>query len=283
MSQPTSSPGTSTSPPAAELLDQSRWNDDYGKAALKELEDRPEQFTIAAEEMPEHKRILIDSLPDVRGMRVLDFGSGQGELSVAMAQRGAIVTGIDIGTELVELASKLAEINNVDCEFIVGSIHELPFEDGTYDCVVGVGILHHLPELAASRSFAEAHRVLRPGGLALFVEPLENSRVFDLLQSLIPVGSPGDSQYRPSILQRTKWKAFLQTLDERQLTDAELKRAAVQFTAMHTRYHGWLARLTRIIPGSAFAQFCEKVDPWLCHPRSPVKRYSRQVFVEFRK
>ena len=43
---------------------------------------------------------------------------------------------------------------------------ELPFDDGSFDLVLGHAVLHHLPAL--ERSFAEFARVLRPGGTLFF-------------------------------------------------------------------------------------------------------------------
>ena len=55
----------------------------------------------------------------------------------------------------------------------------LPFEDGSFDLVLGHAVLHHLPDLDAA--FREFHRVLRPGGRIVFAG--EPSRVGDRLAS----------------------------------------------------------------------------------------------------
>lgn len=258
------------------LLDQSRWNTDYGTNFLKQFEADPNSFPVGEASLDGARKMLLESLPSTKG-RILDFGCGQGEFSIALAMLGADVTGIDIGEDLVELSQRIADHNHVPCKFVAGSITELPFEDGEFDLVVGVGILHHLPIEATALSLAEAHRVLKPGGSACFLEPLENSEIFDALQSLIPVGKPEDSQYRPSILQRARWAEFQRTLDERQLTDRELETLAEQYSSLTRTYHGLLSRLTRIIPGDRAARLLDRVDEILTKPQSPLKRYSRQV------
>ncbi len=265
------------------LLDQSRWNLDYGTAALQAFADDPDSFVVEPANLSEAKRLLLHSVPDLRGKRLLDFGCGQGELSVAAALMGASVVGIDIGEDLVELSRRVAALNGVEIEFVVGSIHELPFEDNDFDVVMGSEILHHLPEEATATALYEAHRVLAVGGRACFMEPLENSKVFDALQSLVPVGKPGDSQYRPSIVQRRKWKVFQEALDERQLTDRELETVAARYSSMSRSYYGWLSRLTRVIPAPKAARIFAQLDGYLTHDRSPVKRFSRQVLVHLVK
>jgi SAM-dependent methyltransferase len=54
----------------------------------------------------------------------------------------------------------------LDVETAVCDAAALPFEDASFDLVLGHAVLHHLPEL--DRSFAEFLRVLRPGGIVLF-------------------------------------------------------------------------------------------------------------------
>ena len=53
-----------------------------------------------------------------------------------------------------------------DVETAACDAAELPFEDASFDLVLGHAVLHHLPAL--ERSFAEFARVLRPGGTLFF-------------------------------------------------------------------------------------------------------------------
>jgi SAM-dependent methyltransferase len=65
-------------------------------------------------------------------------------------------------TALEENAARL----DLEVETVACGAEALPFEDGSFDLVLGHAVLHHLPDLG--RAFAEFHRVLRPGGLVLF-------------------------------------------------------------------------------------------------------------------
>jgi SAM-dependent methyltransferase len=91
------------------------------------------------------------------GERVLDLGSGSGmDVFAAAAQvgPGGSVVGVDITPE------QLAKSERV--RFRRARIEELPFQDGSFDAVISNGVVN----LAADkrRVFAEAARVLRPGG-----------------------------------------------------------------------------------------------------------------------
>ncbi len=266
-----------------ELADQRRWNTDYGSSALAQLAENPEDWLV--ENRPANPSIdaLIERLPPLAGKKVLDFGSGQGWQSIALSRAGALVTGVDVGSDLVALAWEIAALNEADCEFQVGSVTDLPFLDNSFDYVVGNDILHHLTEEQVLRSMEEAFRVLVPGGKAFVSEPLENSAAFDYVQNMLPVGKPGTGQYRPSILQKAKWQEYLKVVDHRALSDKELLNAGHNFGEVSISYSGWLARLDRIVPFAPFKKFTAWIDPYLSHRRSPIRRLSRSARVTYTK
>jgi ubiquinone/menaquinone biosynthesis C-methylase UbiE len=120
------------------------------------------------------------------GKRVLDLGCGRGERSVDLLGRGAYVDGIDISPVYVAQAEQAAREAGHDPErftFVDGDAHELPYEDQTFDLVVGDGILHHLD---LDRALAEVHRVLVPGGRALFREPLLDNPMLKVFRAITP-------------------------------------------------------------------------------------------------
>ena len=158
-------------------------------------------------------------LGDVTGQRVVDFGCGSGANTALLAGRGAHVWAIDISEELLRLGQRrLATSGRTgEATFIAGSAHDMPFPANSIDVVFGIAILHHLDLDLVSR---EVRRVLKPGGRAIFQEPVRNSAVLRFLRSLIPYRAPDISPY------------------ERPLTDAELERFARGFTAWTVRAFG---------------------------------------------
>jgi SAM-dependent methyltransferase len=97
------------------------------------------------------------------GERVLDLGSGSGmDVFAAAAQvgPGGSVVGVDITPEQLAKSERLRRDEHV--RFRRARIEELPFQDGSFDAVISNGVVN----LAADkrRVFAEAARVLRPGG-----------------------------------------------------------------------------------------------------------------------
>lgn len=103
---------------------------------------------------------VLELLGDVAGRRVLDAGCGPGLYAEELLARGAEVVGFDASTAMVELAR--ARVGD-RAEIGVARLEEpLPHPDGSFDLVVCALAIHYVADRRAT--FAEFHRVLRPGG-----------------------------------------------------------------------------------------------------------------------
>jgi len=135
------------------------------------------------------------------GERVVDFGSGGGfDCFVAAGAVGSDgkVTGVDMTPEMLAKSRETAailELGNV--EFREGLLETLPVEDGWADVVISNGVINLCADKAAV--FAEAYRVLRPGGVLQFADiangkPLPEAAVceIDLWTGCIAGGLPVD-------------------------------------------------------------------------------------------
>ena len=100
------------------------------------------------------------------GERVIDLGSGSGmDVFFAASQVGAAghVVGVDFTAEQLEKARQLAAEGGFgQVDFREGRIERLPADDGSFDCVISNGVINLSP--GKELVFAEAARVLRPGG-----------------------------------------------------------------------------------------------------------------------
>jgi ubiquinone/menaquinone biosynthesis C-methylase UbiE len=113
----------------------------------------------------------------------LEIGSGTGYFSLNLMQQGLIgrLTATDISPGMLsQLASTAAGLGLDDVTTVVTEAETLPFDDESFDLVLGHAVLHHIPDL--DRAFAEFKRVLRPGGSIVFAG--EPSRYGDRLAAV---------------------------------------------------------------------------------------------------
>src|ERR1700738_4766944 len=106
---------------------------------------------------------FVGRLPVLPGVRVLDVACGTGNSAIPLARRGAIVTGVDIASNLVQQARERAAAEGLVITFDEGDAEQLPYPDASFDMVVTMfgAMFAPRPELVA----AEFARVLRPGGV----------------------------------------------------------------------------------------------------------------------
>ena len=187
--------------------------------------------------------IIRQELQDAHGKQVLEVGSQAWEWCLyRYGYRPDSLTCINISEAELEIGRRHAA--SLDAEIIFRNMdaHNLQFDDESLDIVFGVAILHHLD---FGRAVAELHRVLRPGGKILFVEPLLLNPVARLARW---------------------WTPEARTPDERPLGLAELAEVDHYFTT--SNYYselflvlgGILSRPFCRTPVNPITRFCDRVD-----------------------
>jgi demethylmenaquinone methyltransferase/2-methoxy-6-polyprenyl-1,4-benzoquinol methylase len=115
------------------------------------------------------KRHVVELAAVQSGHRALDLCCGTGDLALALARRGAEVTGVDFSPAMLEIAEARrrknfkSQISNLKSnpQFIQGDAQQIPFPDASFDIVtVGYG-LRNLTSW--EKGLDEMHRVARPG------------------------------------------------------------------------------------------------------------------------
>lgn len=151
-------------------------------------------------------------MADVAGRRVLEYGCGPGMIAFDASAAGADAFGIDISPVAIEHArARAAGLTNAP-SFSVDNAEHTRFPDASFDRIAGSGILHHL---ALEPAYGELARLLRPGGSAVFLEPLGHNFLINAYRRRTPE-------------QRTP--------DEHPLLRADVRACAQRFLRMRARF-----------------------------------------------
>lgn len=109
---------------------------------------------------------LVHELDLFGDEKVLDIGSGPGELSMEIAKRladGGFLQGIDLSPQMIELAKRIAEQQErKNVAFATGDALALDFDDDSFDVVVSSNAFPWVPD--RQKFLKEVLRVLKPGG-----------------------------------------------------------------------------------------------------------------------
>jgi len=112
--------------------------------------------------------VVFDLAGPLRGKRVLDVGTGDGTYAIEAAERGAIVTALDLEQEMLDAARARAAARGVEVTLQQGRAERLPFDGASFDVVIAVTVLCFVPD--AQRAVGEMARVLVPGGRVVLGE-----------------------------------------------------------------------------------------------------------------
>jgi SAM-dependent methyltransferase len=105
------------------------------------------------------EQVIASFLAPVAHRAVLDVGTGTGRAAIALAARGARVTGVDASAEMLAVAERRSREAGVEVTFLRGDAHGLAFGDRSFDAVICLRVLMHTP--VWRQSLGELCRVAR--------------------------------------------------------------------------------------------------------------------------
>jgi ubiquinone/menaquinone biosynthesis C-methylase UbiE len=197
------------------------------------------------------------------GSRVLELGCGPESQAFPIAGKGARVTAIDVSeVGLYQAANKATQIG-LEIEFLAMNAEELAFGNAEFDLVCGSGILHHLD---LGKALNEIHRVLKPGGRAVFMEPLGHNPLINAYRRRTP---------------------SLRTKDEHPLMMADIDTIGRLFGRIDTRFFNLISVGAVLIPNkqvqSAVRGILDRIDRVLFRFLPFLRKYAWIVVLETRK
>ena len=184
---------------------------------------------------------MLEMAGDLSGRSVLEYGCGEGWITRELAARGARVDAFDISAEAVRKTHEVLAAKDLADRCTIRQMggEKLDYADASFDVAFGFAIIHHL-DLALA--LPELHRVLKPGGVAWFAEPLATNPLINVYRRLTP-------QYR--------------TADEKPLNLRILAKSLESFSYVH---HTDFYVTALLAVGLSYLPWGVEMFRWACPP-----------------
>ena len=146
-----------------------QWNEmqqvgtDYADVAeVERYERRMGEFR----NLPAEDAAILDLLALPGPARIVEIGTGSGHFARAAARAGHRVTAIDISPAMLQYAEGRAQAEGLSgMEFHHAGFLTFDAAPASYDAVVSVAVLHHLPDVWKAVALQRIRQLLKPGGL----------------------------------------------------------------------------------------------------------------------
>ena len=128
------------------------------------------------------------SIQPLRGLRILEIGCGTGSSTVALAEQGAEVTGIEMEEAALTIARKFCEVHRVQAQFLCANAtdaHEA-LDIGSYDLIIFFAVLEHMTPIECLSSLNIYWRKMKPGALLGVIETPNRLWFYDSHTAYLP-------------------------------------------------------------------------------------------------
>ncbi|PYS48239.1 MAG: class I SAM-dependent methyltransferase [Acidobacteria bacterium] len=149
---------------------------------VREDFDRIARLTVHAGKSADvyHKYLLSQLPPGCKN--VLDVGCGLGDFTRVLAERAERVLAIDLSPEMIRLAREQSAHHHQKIEYVLGDFMLLDYPAESFDCVVSLATLHHLP---LSDALSKMKDALAPGGVLVIQDLIAIDGFVDLFRSAL--------------------------------------------------------------------------------------------------
>ena len=128
---------------------------------------------------------MKEMIGDISNKKVLEYGCGDGWITIDLAKKAKTLDTFDISNTAIQRTQQELAKRRLDdrCRIRKMSAEKLDYYDKSFDIVFGFAILHHLD---LKKAIAELYRVMKPGGRAIFAEPLGTNPILNMYRKATP-------------------------------------------------------------------------------------------------
>lgn len=125
---------------------------------------------------------VFESLLPLAGARVLELGCGAAEVTreIAASAPGISITALEV--DRIQYQKNLAITDLPNVKFALGGAEAISAPETSFDIVLMFRSLHHVPVESMDQALTEIRRVLKPGGLAYFEEPVFDGEYNEIMR-----------------------------------------------------------------------------------------------------
>ncbi len=113
--------------------------------------------------------------------KALEIGCGTGVFTRLLAAHAQSVLAVDLSPQMIRLARQQS-IDYPNIEYVTGDVMRLSLPAESYDCIVSLATLHHLPQEQAVLKMKDA---LKPGGVLIIHDLVADHRITDKVRSAL--------------------------------------------------------------------------------------------------
>lgn len=168
-------------------------------------------------------------LAPLKGKRTLEIACGNGIDACLCAHNGAEVSAYDLSSKSIDLVRRRAEVNGLSDRMrlqVTGQFDQA-FRGEKFDAILGYAALHHIPLEGLAE---QVYDRLKPGGVAVFAEPVINSTALHAIRRCVP------------------YYFFPPTEDEVPLNDRQISDFSKPFDRVVRREYQMLSRIWHFFP-----------------------------------
>ncbi len=132
---------------------------DNSKQAAETYDLISSEYAETFNQPSEHIDDFLTAVPE--GGKVLDAGCGPGVDSAYMSAKGFEVVGVDLSSQMIELARK----KSPNTKFLQSDLREIDFESENFDGVLASYSLIHIPKKDMPKTVGNFFKLLKPGGV----------------------------------------------------------------------------------------------------------------------
>jgi len=130
-------------------------------------------------------KYLLDFAGNVEGKKIIEMGCGSGFTSIALSQRGADVTLLDISSVALEKAVEQFHVMNVTTpQIYLGDALQSEIPSNIYDIAWNGGVIEHFYDEGKKKLILEMYRIVKPGGKVIILVPNSWCWLFQIIQTV---------------------------------------------------------------------------------------------------